>query len=180
MALVTLTDPEVGAKLPSRDSYVGVDDDAFAEAVIQVLEAEGLKPEAKRLEKAKAKRLELERKYDEAAGQTKVSTTHNAATEIAQLKLLIQEADVLIKRKAPPGSPVYGLIKPPATKKKASSDGKSSSTAHPGPAPVAKTPTPAPAPVAVQPTPTPAGGDATAIAPLVNGASGTQVNGAAR
>jgi len=227
-ALIQSTDGKLFAKLPPRENWSDMAGPEQAQHLINALQDSNSTSA-----KTYAKQVETVLEADEKAQQTLVeagnskTSTADAATAMAQLRMLIGQADLYLRKLAPPGSALAGQLTKArgakggkkkstttaatgttgststtststATSTSSSSASSSSSTSKPAPAPAPVVPPapvvanpapvqpgPAPAPVVepapvVQAVPSPTGGDVTAIAPMVNGATGPQqLNGAA-
>lgn len=165
VSLVLVGHPELKEKIPSRDTYAGVDDDAYADVVAKAFTDAGLEELARAVRKAKTRRLNLAREAQKASQTVAGGKVHTAGTELAQLVLLNSQAEVYIRRNAEPGSEVLEMIKHPArggTKHKSKDKGgkgagetksEPGSTATPQPAPLHLAPAPAANEVAPAPAP---------------------------
>ncbi|MBS2032320.1 MAG: hypothetical protein JST54_30750 [Deltaproteobacteria bacterium] len=227
-ALIESTDPKLYAKLPPRENWSDAAGPVQAQHIINALHDTGsssAKTYAKQIETVLAAADKASQAL--AAAGSGTTSVGDAATAMAQLRMLIGQADLYLRKLAPKGSVLAGQLKtargakggkkkkPTAatgtgstastgstTSSKSGSAPTASSTSTPAPspapvvqpapvlanpAPVQPSPAPAPAPVTqpapapvLQSVPSPTGGDVTAIAPMVNGATGPQqLNGAA-
>ena len=162
VALVNLADPKLGARLPTRDGYAGVSDDAYAEVVASALEEAGAASLAALLAKGKNRQVAIARKYAATETNGKSGSVHSTKTELAQLGLLMQQAVVLVRRSVPAGSPILDRLKVGGRPKKEGSE----------PAPKASSP-PSTSVAPVEPASPPAVAAAPIAAPaqVMNGAS---------
>ena len=211
-ALIESTDPKLYAKLPPRENWSDAAGGVQAQRFINALQETGSSSA-----KTYAKQIQTVSEAADTANEALVeagsgeSSVGDAATAMAELRMLIGQADLYLRKLAPKGSVLAGELtkargvkggkkkgtttaatgtagSTSTTTTSSSSASSSSSTSKPAPAPV---PVVQPAPVVANPTPvqpapviasvpSPTGGDATAIAPMVNGATGPQqLNGAA-
>ena len=110
-AVIQPTNPKLYAKLPRRETWTAMAPTEQAQHFSDALHAAGKEAQvyAEQLDAVAKRRLRAMQAWIEA-GNAKL-TAHGAQNSVAELKLLLAEADVLLHKLATPGSVMEGLLK---------------------------------------------------------------------